>query len=104
MPSTTSLATTAISTAAIAPSACSVKVDTARPIPPSAVIAAHTYSVTHSTCSRPSASETVLPDSRVTGPAPNSATPATRATAATTKVTVTAHTVTAAYLTASRRG
>ena len=52
----------------MAPIACSVNVETARPIPPSAAIAAQTYSVTNSTRSSPSASDTVLPDSSVTGP------------------------------------
>src|ERR1700722_3129792 len=101
--STTSLATTTTSTAAIAPIACSVNVEIARPIAPSAAIAAHTYSVTHSTCTRPSASDTVVPDSRVTGPAPNSATPVSSATTETTKVAATAHTTIVAYFTASSR-
>src|SRR5580693_7556237 len=94
MLSTTSLATTMISAAAIAPIECSVNVAIASAIAPNAAIAAHTYSVTHSTWTRPSASDTVVPDSNVTGPAPNSATPTTRATAHTTNV---------AYLTASSR-
>src|SRR5580692_1667359 len=95
--STTSLATTIISAAAIAPIECSVKVEIARAIAPSAAIAAHTYSVTHSTWTRPSARDTVVPESNVTGPAPNSATPTTRATTETTNVALTAHTTIVAY-------
>ncbi len=59
--------------AAIAPIACSVRVEMARPIAPSAAIAAATYNVTNSSRSSPSASGTVAPDSRVTGPTGNSA-------------------------------
>ena len=103
MLSTTSLATTMISAAAIAPIECSVNVEIARAIAPNAAIAAHTYKVTHRTWTRPSASDTVLPDSRVTGPAPNSATPVTKAITETTNVAVTAHTTIAAYFTASSR-
>ena len=51
----------------------------------------------------PSASETVVPDSRVTGPMGNKMTPTTRATAATSNVTARANTTIEAYLTASRR-
>src|SRR3984885_7504824 len=84
--STTSLATTRIMTVAMAPMACSVMVETASPIAPSAAIAAATYKVTNSSRSRPSGSETVVPDSRVTGPTGNSAAPTTRATADTMNV------------------
>src|ERR1700728_3746569 len=100
MLSTTSLATTMIIAAAIAPIACSVNVEIARAIAPNAAIAAQTYRVTSSTWNRPSASDTVVPDSRVTGPAPNSATPTTSAITETTKVAVTAQTTIVAYLTA----
>src|ERR1700749_3489395 len=103
MLSTTSLATAMIIAAAIAPIECSVNVEIASAIAPNAAIAAHTYSVTHSTWTRPSASDTVVPDSRGTGPAPNSATPTSRATPETTNVAATAHTTIAAYLTASSR-
>jgi hypothetical protein len=44
-----------------------------------------------------------VPDSSVTGPAPNSATPTSSATTETVKVAVTAQTAIAAYLTASSR-
>ena len=44
-----------------------------------------------------------MPDSSVTGPAPNSATPTTSATTETTKVAATAHTTIVAYFTASSR-
>ena len=51
----------------------------------------------------PSASDTVVPDSRVTGPIGNSAAPVARATAATSKVTASPNTTIAANLTPSSR-
>ncbi len=55
--STTSLATTRIMMVAMAPIACSVIVETASPMAPSAAIAAATYNVTNSSRTSPSASE-----------------------------------------------
>src|SRR6266446_1863804 len=70
--SITSLVTTRIMTVAMAPIACSVNVEMASPMAPSAAIAAATYKVTNSSRRSPSGSETVAPDSRVTGPTGNS--------------------------------
>src|SRR5262249_2530208 len=75
MLSDTSLATVMIMTAAIAAIGCSVRLEMAGPIAPSMAIAADTYSTTNSSRSRPSPSGTVVPDSSVTGPTGNSATP-----------------------------
>src|SRR5580704_3775919 len=101
--STTSLATTRIMTAAIAPIACSVNVETARPIAPSAAIAAQTYSVTNSTRTSPAPSDTVVPDSSVTGPTGNRITPTISATTEAMNVATIAHTTIARYFTASSR-
>ncbi len=87
--------------AEMAPIACSVNVEIASPIAPAAAIAAHTYSVTRSTRHRPSARETVFPDSRVTGPCGNSATPVISATTETMTVAATANTTIARYFTTS---
>ena len=84
--STTSLVTTRIMIAAMAPMACSVRVEMARPMAPSAAIAAATYNVTNTSLSSPSASGTVLPDSRVTGPTGNRPTPTASDTADTMAV------------------
>ena len=88
---------------AMAPMACSVRVETASPIAPSDAIAAATYKVTNSSRSRPSGSETVVPDSSVTGPTGNSAAPATRATADTTNVAHNPNVTIAPSFTASSR-
>src|SRR6266851_3699591 len=96
--SDTSLDTTRIATAAIAPMACSVSVEMASPIAPSPAIAAATKSVTNSTRSSPVASETVVPDSSVTGPTGKRATPVIRAAAVTTAVAHKPNTAIATYL------
>ena len=90
-----------MASAAIAPMACSVNVEMATPIAPSAAIAAATYRVTNSTRSRPSASGTVVPDSSVTGPTGNRVTPQISETA---EISAAAHRPNAAtdrYLTPS---
>src|SRR6266496_5088116 len=95
--STTSLVTTRIMMAAMAPIACSVSVEMASPMAPSAAIAAATYKVTNTSRSSPSGSETVLPDSSVTGPTGNITAPATRATAETMNVALSPNVTIAPY-------
>ena len=85
----------------MAPIACSVSVEMARPIAPRAAIAAATYKVTNSSRSSPAASEMVVPDSRVTGPTGNSTAPAASATAETMNVAHSAYVTITPYLTAS---
>src|SRR5262249_49008848 len=92
-----------IITAAIAAIGCSVRLEMASPIAPSMAMAADTYSTTNSSRSSPSASGTVVPDSRVTGPTGNSATPMISAVAATSRQETTENTTIAAYLTLSSR-
>src|SRR5579875_1302263 len=101
--SATSLATTMIATAAIAPIECSVSVEIASPIAPRAAIAAATYKVTNSSRTSPAASGTVVPDSSVTGPTGNRATPVSSAAAVTTNVAARPKVTIAAYLAASSR-
>ena len=101
--SATSLVTTRIKMAAIAPIACSVRVEMARPMAPSAAMAAATYKVTNSTRSSPEASDTVAPDSRVTGPTGNSTAPTTSAVADTITVAHSPNTAMAANFTPSSR-
>src|SRR6266571_8289038 len=103
MLSKTSLATAMIAVAAIAPIACSVRVEKARPIAPSAVIAAATYSVTKASRTRLSARETVVPDSRVTGPTGKRASPVMTATTVTRVVAQSAKIAVTRYLMASNR-
>ena len=103
MLSTTSLATTRIISAAMAPIECSVKVEIASPIAPMAAIAAHRYSVTQSTRTRPAPSETVSPESRVTGPTGNSTAPTISAIAETMNTAAMHHTTIVAYFTTSSR-
>src|ERR1035441_2620358 len=99
--SATSLATARTMIAAIAPIACSVSVEIASPIAPSAAIAAATYSVTNSSRSSPSASGTVVPDSRVTGPTGNRTTPRIKDTTETSRHDASPKITIAAYLTDS---
>src|SRR5215472_4848855 len=101
MLSATSLATASTSTAAIAAIECSVNVETARPMAPSAAMAAATYSVTNSSRSSPSASGTVVPESSVTGPTGNSAAPSASETPATITQAASPKMTTATYLTPS---
>ena len=101
--SRTSLVTTRIMAAAMAPMACSVSVEMASPMAPSAAIAAATYNVTNSSRSSPAASETVVPDSSVTGPTGNSTEPAASATAETMNVAHRPNVTITPYLTASSR-
>ncbi len=84
--SATSEVTTRIMTAAIAPIGCSVRVEMASPIAPSAAIAALTYRLTKNSRSSPSASGTVAPDSSVTGPTGKNTAPTTSAVADTMNV------------------
>src|SRR6266516_2382858 len=103
MLSAISLTTASTSTVAIAPIGCSVKVDTASPMAPSAAMAAATYRVTKSTRSSPCPSGTVFPDSSVTGPIGNSAAPVASDAATTTQQADSPNTTIAAYLAASSR-
>src|SRR5215468_3180135 len=103
MLSAISLTTASTSTAAMAPIGCSVKVETASPIAPSAAMAAATYRVTKSTRSSPCPSGTVFPDSSVTGPIGNSAAPVASEAATTTQQADSPNTTIAAYLAASSR-
>src|SRR5215472_9616702 len=103
MLSAISLATASTRIAAIAPIGCSVKVDMASPMAPSAAMAPATYSVTKSTRSSPCPRDTVFPDSRVTGPIGNSAAPVASAAATTTKHALRPKITIEAYLTASSR-
>src|SRR5262249_6600261 len=80
--SATSLATVITSTAAMAPIACSVSVEIATPIAPSAAIAAAMYPATNSSRSSPAASGIVVPDSSATGLSGNKIAPSITATAA----------------------
>ncbi len=75
----------------MAPIACSVRVEIAMPIAPSEDIAVATYSATNSSRTIPPASDTVVPDSSVTGPMGNRAAPVARATAVTPNVTASAN-------------
>src|SRR5215472_11947210 len=101
--SETSLATAMIMIAAIAAIGCSVRLEMASPIAPSMAMAADTYNTTNSSRSSPSESGTVVPDSRVTGPTGNSATPMISADAATSRHEISENTTIAAYLTLSSR-
>jgi hypothetical protein len=101
--SDTSLATASTRIAAIAPIGCSVKVDTASPIAPSAAIAAATYRTTSSSRTRPAPRLTVFPDSSVTGPTGNRIAPAISAATATVAHAARPKMTTAAYLTVSSR-
>src|SRR6266516_1257679 len=103
MLSAISLTTASTSTAAIAPIGCSVKVEIASPMAPSAAMAAATYRVTKSTRSSPCPSGTVFPDSSVTGPIGNSAAPVASDAATTTQQADSPNTTIAAYLAASSR-
>src|SRR5215467_13485916 len=103
MLSAISLTTARTSTVAIAPIGCSVKVETASPMAPSAAMAAATYRVTKSTRSSPSPSGTVFPDSSVTGPIGNSAAPVAREAATTTQQADSPNTTIDTYLAASSR-
>src|SRR6478672_2447733 len=103
MLSAISLTTASTSTVAIAPIGCSVKVDTASPMAPSAAMAAATYRVTKSTRRSPCPSGTVFPDSSVTGPIGNSAAPVASEAATTTQQADSPYTTIAAYLAASSR-
>src|SRR5215831_18309803 len=103
MLSAISLTTASTSTVAIAPIGCSVKVETASPMAPSAAMAAATYRVTKSTRSSPSPSGMVSPDSSVTGPIGNSAAPVASAAATTTQQADSPNTTIVTYLAASSR-
>src|SRR5215813_13000087 len=103
MLSAISLTTASTRTAAIAPIGCSVKVEIASPMAPSAAMAAATYSVTNSTRSSPCPSGTVFPDSSVTGPIGNSAAPVASEAATTTQQADSPNTTIATYLAASSR-
>ena len=87
----------------MAPIACSVNVEIASPIAPTAAVAAQIYSVTSSTRTSPAVSETVVPDSSVTGPTGNRTTPASSATTETANTAATANATIARYFTASSR-
>src|SRR5262249_20488652 len=97
------LTTASHSRVAIAPTGCSVKVETASPMAPSAAMAVATYRVTKSTRSSPSPSGTVFPESSVTGPIGNSAAPVASADATTTQQAASPNATIATYLAASSR-
>src|SRR5436189_2324570 len=101
MLSATSLDTARIMMAAIAAIGCSVRLEMASPIAPSMAMAAVTKRTTNSRRSSPSDNGTVVPDSSVTGPTGNSATPMISADAATRRQATRANSTTATYLTLS---
>src|SRR6478736_4182300 len=87
----------------VAPTGCSVRVEMNRPMAPNAARQTVRYPQTSTRRQMPSAVDTWVPDSRVTGPAPNSTRPRPTPTTAISSTAKAAEMTIDVYLTASKR-